>query len=86
MRIRISQIVAKWIYLGLFVLLTDTGYNLPKVTLCTEPLKKFVYGKKDIGKVPSKQLPDLARRFVQDAYLCIYVEHDGVKCDEEIYQ
>ena len=56
------------------------------MTHCTELLKKFVYGKKDIGKVPSKQLPDLARRFVQDAYLCIYVEHDGVKCDEETYQ
>ena len=50
------------------------------MTHCTDQLERFVYGKKDIGKIPSKELPDLARRFVQDAYLCIYVEHDETMC------
>ena len=56
----------------------DNGYNLPKVTHCTDYLQEFVYGKRDISNVPSKNLPELVRRFVQDAYLCIYIDHDGV--------
>ena len=58
--------------------LTDSGYNLPKVTRCTDQLKKYVYGKKNISKTSSKELPELARRFVQDAYLCIYVDHNRI--------
>ena len=57
---------------------TDNGYNLPKVTHCTNQLQEYVYGKKDIGKIPSKSLPELVRRFVEDVYLCIYIDHDGV--------
>ena len=57
---------------------TDNGYNLPRVTHCTDQLQEFVYGKNDIGRIPSKNLPELVRRFVEDAYLCIYVDHDGV--------
>ena len=56
----------------------DNGYNLPRVTHCTYYFQEFVYGKKDIGRIPSKDLPELVRRFVEDAYLCIYVDHDGV--------
>ena len=56
----------------------DSGYNIPKVTHCTDYLQEFVYGKKDIGRMPSKKLPELVRRFVEDAYLCIYIDHDGV--------
>ena len=57
---------------------TDNGYNLPKVTHCTDQLQEYVYGKKDIGKILSKSLPELVRRFVEDVYLCIYIDHDGV--------
>ena len=56
----------------------DDGYNLPKVTHCTDELQEFVYGKKDIGNIPSKDLPQLVRRFVEDVYLCIYIDRDGV--------
>ena len=57
---------------------TDNGYNLPKVTCCTDQLQEYVYGEKDIGKIPSKALPELVRRFVEDVYLCIYIDYDGV--------
>ena len=48
------------------------------MTHCTKDLQEFVYGEKDIGNIPSKDLPELVRRFVGDAYLCIYIDHDGV--------
>ena len=60
------------------ILISDNGYNLPKVTRCTDQLKTFVYDKKDTDKVSSKQLPELARRFVEDAYLCIYIDPSGI--------
>ena len=56
---------------------TDNGYNIPKVTNCTNQLQDYVYGKKDIGNIPSRTLPELVRRFV-DVYLCIYIDRDGV--------
>ena len=58
----------------------DNGYNIPKVTHCTDILQAYVYGdnKKDIDKIISKDLPELVRRFVEDVYLCIYIDHDGV--------
>lgn len=62
----------------MYFLYVDNGYNLPKVTHCTNQLQGYVYGKEDIGSVPSKNLPELARRFVEDAYLCIYIDHDGI--------
>ena len=58
----------------------DNGYNIPKVTHCTDILEEYVYGenKQDISQILSKELPELVRRYVEDAYLCIYVDHDGV--------
>ena len=56
----------------------DSGYNLPKVTHCTDQLQEFVYGDKDIGNIPTKDLPELVRQFMEDAYLCIYIDQDGV--------
>ena len=58
----------------------DNGYNIPKVTRCTEILEQYVYGenRRDISRILSKELPELVRRYVKDAYLCIYVDHDGV--------
>jgi len=54
----------------------DNGYNLPKVTVCTQLLQEYVYGKKSISELSSKSLPELVRRFIEDAYMCIYVESD----------
>ena len=54
----------------------DSGYNLPKVTHCTDQLQEFVYGDKDIGNIPTKDLPELVRQFMEDAYLCIYIDQD----------
>ena len=49
------------------------------MTRCTDQLQEYVYsGGKDIGNIPSKTLPEFVRRFVEDAYLCIYIDHDGV--------
>ena len=62
----------------LLLLIIDNGYYLPKVTHCTDQLQEFVYGKKDIGNIPSKKLPELVRRFLEDVYLCIYIDRDGV--------
>ena len=58
----------------------DNGYNIPKVTHCTGILEEYVYGenKRDICRILSRELPELVRRYVEDAYLCIYVDHDGV--------
>ena len=55
----------------------DDERNLPEVTDCTEPLNSHVYGHKSIVNIESKKLPDLVRRFVEDAYLCIYVDAEG---------
>ena len=55
----------------------DDEYNLPKVADCTELLKNHVYGYDSIGSEESKKLPELVRRFVEDAYLCIYIDREG---------
>ena len=57
---------------------TDNGYNLPKVTVCTTLLQEYVYGGKNISELQSKNPPELVRRFVEDAYMCIYIDPDGV--------
>ena len=57
---------------------TDDVHNLPQVTSCTTELNDWVYGTKDLARYTSKELPTLVRRFVEDAYLCIYVDHDGI--------
>jgi len=59
-------------------MLIDNGYNLPKVTVCTQLLQEYVYGKKDITRKPSNNIPDLVRRFVEDVSMCIYIDYDGV--------
>ena len=59
-----------------FYYLSDE-YNLPRVTDCTDEINEWVYGGKDISKVPLKQLPELVCRYVRDPYLCIYTEFGG---------
>ena len=56
---------------------------MPKVTICTDELNEWVYGDKDLTQFTSKDLPPLARRFVEDGYLCIYVDHDGIMYGDE---
>ena len=46
---------------------------MPKCWDCTEELKKHVF-RKDSSKKLAKHLPDLARRFTQDIYMCVYIE------------
>jgi len=58
--------------------ITDSGYNLPKVTICTQLLQEYVYGEKNFSGESLKALPELARRFITDAYMCIYIDPDGV--------
>ena len=58
--------------------IADNGYNLPKVTLCTQVIKDYVYGKKDISGNQLRNLPELVRRFVEDVSMCVYIDHDGV--------
>ena len=53
-------------------------HNLPCVTSCSADLNEWVYGNKDLASYTSKELPPLVRRFVEDAYLCIYVDQDGI--------
>ena len=51
-------------------------FNRPEVKSCTEILNEWVYGNKDIINTTERP-PELARRFVKDVYLCIYVDKDG---------
>lgn len=55
----------------------DDERNLPQVTDCTGLLNNHVYGQKSIANTESKKLPELVRRFVEDAYLCIYIDREG---------
>ena len=55
----------------------DDERNLPQVIDCTELLNNHVYGQKSIANAESKKLPELVRRFVEDAYLCIYIDKEG---------
>jgi len=71
----------EWLYYccaKILFILTDSGYNLPKVTVCTHLLQEYVYGEKDITGVPSKTLPEPVRRFIEDAYMCVYIDPEGV--------
>ena len=54
----------------------DNGFNLPKVTICTHLLQEYVYGDKNMSEISSKNLPELVRRFVEDVYMCIYIQSD----------
>ena len=60
------------------MLFTDDVHNVPCVTQCTQELNEWVYGAKDLTNYTSKELPQLVRRFVEDGYLCIYVDQDGI--------
>jgi len=62
----------------LHIVILDNGYNLPKVIDCTQLLQEHVYGEKDISGVQSRNLPELVRRFVEDASMCIYIDPDGI--------
>ena len=46
--------------------------------MCTQLLQKYVYGERDISGDLSKSLPELVRRFIEDASMCIYIDPDGV--------
>ena len=63
--------------LNYYCWILDDEYNLPRVTNCTDEINEWVYGGKDISKLPSKELPELVRRYVGDPYLCIYTEFGG---------
>jgi len=56
----------------------DDVNNIPEVTYCTEELATYVYGHKDISSMELKLVPEVVRRFVQDAYLCIYYDPEGI--------
>lgn len=55
----------------------DDEYNLPVITDCTDIINGHVYGHRSIANVESKKLPELVRRFMEDAYLCIYIDTEG---------
>ena len=57
---------------------TDDVHYIPCVTQCTQQLNEWVYGDKDLTKYGSRELPPLVRRFIEDGYLCIYVDQDGI--------
>ena len=64
-------------YIRCILICADDECNLPHVTDCTELLTSHVYGHKSIANVESKKLPELVRRFIKDAYLCIYIDTEG---------
>ena len=61
-----------------FLLFLDDQHNLPCVRRCTNDIMRSVYNNKKIANEPLKSLPNLSRRFVEDTYLCIYFDPDGV--------
>ena len=53
----------------------DDQFNIPLCIDCTKTIEDWVYSKQHKKKKQSgKNLPDLARRFIQDMYMCVYVE------------
>ena len=64
--------------MNLCIHFTDDVHYIPYVTQCTQQLNEWVYGDKDLTKYDSRELPPLVRRFVEDGYLCIYVDQDGI--------
>lgn len=55
----------------------DDQFNIPLCIDCTTAIEDWVYSKqhrKELKKQSGKNLPDLARRFIQDMYMCVYVE------------
>ena len=58
-------------------------YNIPEVRECTDHLRRDVYGNRDLANTPMNKLDELARRFVRDAYLCIYADPQEVMYDED---
>ena len=56
------------------LLYIDNVYNIPDVRLCTNEVEEHIYKNKDLVATPLNKLPELARRFVRDAYLCIYAD------------
>lgn len=57
----------------------DDMYNIPKGVDCTHDLNEWVYsgdGHKRLLNTPPRELPEYVRRFTQDVYMCVYVNHD----------
>jgi len=57
----------------------DDMYNIPKGVDCTQDLNEWVYsgdGHKRLLNTPPRELPEYVRRFTQDVYMCVYVNHD----------
>ena len=54
-------------------------YNIPKGVDCTHDLNEWVYSGDDHKRLlntPPRELPEYVRRFTQDVYMCVYVNHD----------
>ena len=53
---------------------SGNSFNIPKVVDCTHQLAEWVYGgnRQRLMDTPSRELPELVRRFTQDLYLCVY--------------
>ena len=64
-------------------LILDDLYNIPEVRLCTNELEKEVYKNQQLIETPLNKLSELARRFVRDAYLCIYADPQQIMYDED---
>jgi len=57
----------------------DDKHNIPLVKRCSVDINKSVYDEKDFeAKLHTLPKASLSRRFVEDTYLCIYVDPDGV--------
>ena len=65
----------------------DDMYNVPLVTDVTQVLQQWVYSgnntanRQRLLNAPERDLPELVRRFMQDTYMCIYINADG---EEEV--
>ena len=66
-------LLLSWHYEILYILLDDM-YNIPEVRECTRELRRDVYDNMELATTPMNKLDELARRFVRDAYLCIYAD------------
>ena len=64
----------------MYFCVTDDKYYIPKVTDCTHTLNDWVYppnsDRTRLMSTQSWQLPELVRRFTQDAYMCVYIQPD----------
>ncbi len=61
-----------------YMFATDDTYNIPKGIDCTKELNKWVYCEDHhrLLNTPPRELPEYVRRFVQDVYMCVYIQPD----------